>query len=200
MQRTALGAATAVLLSGLVAGCGVAAPSSPVSGVASQTIDSIATPADRGPERPSTAPEGHLLATLPDEAGGVGFDGVQIVFDDFYLWGHPVDDVLRAVGKERRDAVAVFRYSNVIEATIGATTVEGIDGETLLTAFADTWNAPAVVHRSARIVGGTRGWELRERRSGWTVMYRRGDAVYLASAPDRATLDAILADMPLPVA
>jgi hypothetical protein len=141
---------------------------------------------------------GELLATLPEEAGGARFDFVYVVGPSLRS-GHAVDDPLRAVGKERADAAAVFRYSDQLPATVGATTVKGIDGQLLLKAFAETWQAPAVLRRSTRILGGTEAWELAKRGGTLTVMYLRGDVVYLVSAPDRLTLEAILGEMPPPV-
>lgn len=138
-----------------------------------------------------------LLATLPAAAGGLPFDGAYVIDDSLNAFSY-LDDALSTVGKTRRDAVSVYRYSEQPGATIGATAVEGVDGGTLLKAFADTWNAPAVISRRTRLLGGTVGWELTDRRGRLTVVYRREDVVYLVSAPDVFTLDAILADMPPP--
>lgn len=148
------------------------------------------------PER--TGPYEDLLATLPEAAGGVSFAGVQVVDDSLNAF-HYVDDALSAVNRDRHDAVAVFRYSEESSATIGATSVNGVAGDALLQAFADTWHAAAVIGRRNRMLGGTVGWELTERGGTVTVLYRRGDTVYLAAAPDPPTLDAILSDMPPPV-
>ena len=136
-----------------------------------------------------------LLATLPEEAGGVIFEYVQSV-DGAFLSGHPVDDVLAALDKPRSEAVAVFRSESNGE--VGATTVDGVDGSTLLKAFADAWRAPGVIGRFTRVLGGTVGWELRDRGGDRTVVYQRGDVVYLVSAHDEVTLDGMLADMPRP--
>jgi hypothetical protein len=105
-----------------------------------------------------------------------------------------VDEVLAALGKERADAVAVFRYGN--DAIIGATAVEGVEGDTLLTAFRDAWAAPAVIQRRQRPVAGTVGWQLTIRNGGYVVVYTFANVVYLVSAPDFIRLEAILADMP----
>jgi hypothetical protein len=139
-----------------------------------------------------------LLATLPEDAGGVHFKGVQVVDDSMWV-GHTVDAALDALGKERGDAASVFRWSDRPGATIGAITVKGIDGVTLLRALVDTWNAPAVIRRSTRVLGESRAWTLVDRLRNRTVLYRRGDVVYVASTDERATLDSILADMPPPV-
>lgn len=121
------------------------------------------------------------------------FDRYQIVDDSWNVW-HPVDDVLTALDRQREDALPAFRYAE--DATIGAIAVEGIDGSTLLKAFVDEWNAPAIIARSQRQAAGTIGWALAERGGGLTVVYRRANVVYLVSAPDPAKLEAILSDMP----
>ncbi len=138
-----------------------------------------------------------LLATLPTTAGGVSFAVVQIVDDSLNAF-HYVDDALSALSKDRNDAVAVFRYSEESSATIGATAVDGVGGDKLLEAFADTWHAAAVIGRRNRMFGGTVGWELTERGGTFTVLYRRADVVYLAAAPSLTTLDEILSGMPAP--
>jgi hypothetical protein len=139
------------------------------------------------------SPPRQLLATLPADAGGLHFERYVIV-DDSLDVGHLVDDVLAELGKERKDAVAVFRDTD--ESIIGATVIDGVDGETLLKAFVETWEAGAVIARRQRPVAGTAGWELTKRRSGRVVVYRFANVVYLVSAPDFVTLEAILADMP----
>lgn len=138
-------------------------------------------------------PASQLLATLPKVAGGEGFDGIQVVNDAFNV-GHPVDDVLSELNKERREAVSVFRWG--ANAEFGATTVEGIDGATLFEAFVVRWNAPAVIERRQRLAVGTLAWELRDRGGRLTVLYRVGDIVYLVQASDRDLLEAILLEMP----
>src|SRR6185503_17366572 len=145
--------------------------------------------------QPTRDPNGAspLLATLPEVAGGETFDGTQVI-DGSFLSGHPLDHVLDELHKERSDAVSVFR--NSADAAIGATTVEGIDGVTLLEAFVATWTAPAVIERRQRVAAGTQAWELLDRGGNLTVFYRLGDVVYLVATKDRAVLEAILLDMP----
>ena len=63
----------------------------------------------------------------------------------------------------------------------------------------DTWHAPAVIRRSTHVLGESIAWTLLERLGNRTVLYRRGDVVYIASTEERATLDSIVADMPPPV-
>lgn len=180
-----------VLLAAVLAGCGADASPPP-------SPSPIVRPTPT-PERPRftqavSQPASQLLATLPKVAGGEQLDGVQVVNDSFFLVGHRVDDVLRELQKERRDAVSVFRYTE--DATIGATTVEGIDGATLFEAFVMTWNAPAVIERRQRLAAGTLAWELRDRGGRLTVIYRLGNVVYLVETTDQALLEAILLDMP----
>jgi hypothetical protein len=134
-----------------------------------------------------------LLETLPTEAGGVLFDGVQIVHEMGFLIGHPVDDALREIGKERGDAVAVFRGSE--NGTIGAISVAGVDGDTLLKAVVETWHAPAVVARSPRLPVEYSTWAMQERGGRLNVVYRRGDVVYIISTPTPELVEAILLDM-----
>jgi hypothetical protein len=136
---------------------------------------------------------GELLATLPEVVGGEHLDGVQIVDDAFHV-GHRVDDILEELHKERRDAIAVFRHSE--DATIGATQVIGIAGPELLEAFVNTWNAPAMLDRRQRTIGGRLVWELRDRGGRLTVIYLFGNVVYLVETTDAALLDAILLEMP----
>jgi hypothetical protein len=142
MRGTVERALTPVLLAWLLAGCDPASPSPPAS---PPTIGPTAGPSQR--QRPTEvigASARGLLATLPEAAGGETFDGVQVVSDSLNVFV-PVDDVLDALGKERRDAVSVSRNSN--SATISATRVEGIDGPALLGAFVATWGAPGVIRR-----------------------------------------------------
>jgi hypothetical protein len=190
-RRAAVPPLTRLLLAAVMAGCG-ATPSPPPS--PSPLVRPTPTP-----ERPRftealSQPASQLLATLPKVAGGEQLDGVQVVNDSFFLVGHPVDDVLSELDKERRDAVAVFRWSE--SATIGATTVEGIDGATLFEAFVMTWNAPAVIERRQRLAAGSPAWQLRDRGGTLTVIYRLANVVYLVQTDDPAMLEAILLDMP----
>ena len=190
-KRGAVGPAlTSVIVGAMLAGCG-ADPSPPPS------PSPIERPAP-SPERPRFSQAvGHsaslLLTTLPMEAGGEDLDGLQVVNDSFNV-SHPVDDVLEEVQKKRRDAVAVFRWGE--HATIGAITVEGINGPALFEAVVTTWHAPAVIERRQRIFFGTLAWELRARLGWLTVVYRLADVVYIVESDDRAVLEAILLDMP----
>lgn len=189
-RRAVVPALAPVLLAAVLAGCGTAPSPQP-------SPSPIVRPTPT-PERPRFSQAvgqaaSQLLATLPKVAGGGQFDGVQVVDDSFHV-GHPVDDVLNALQRERRDAVPVFRYGE--NATIGATTVAGIDGVALLEAFVTTWNAGAVIERRQRLAAGSPAWELRARSGRLTVVYRLGNVVYLVQTPDRAMLEAILLDMP----
>lgn len=136
-----------------------------------------------------------LLSSLPTSAGGIDFDDFQMI-DDSFLSGHVVDDVLSALGKRRSDGAAVFRFSSVGGVSIGAVAVRGVDGDDLLTACVENWQAPAVVRRSQRAVNGTDGWEIEMRGGYLTVFYVRGNAVYVAWSEQRQVLEAVLADMP----
>jgi hypothetical protein len=193
MYRLVILTTTSALLWSVLA-CDVERPSSATSPTESPSL----TPERMGSVGTLSGPDEELLATLPKQAGGVSFAGVQVVDDSLNAF-HYVDDALSAVNRDRHDAVAVFRYSEESSATIGATSVNGVAGDALLQAFADTWHAAAVIGRRNRMLGGTVGWELVERGGTVTVLYRRGDTVYLAAAPDPPTLDAILSDMPPPV-
>lgn len=189
-RRAVVPALAPVLLAAVLAGCG-AAPSSPPS--PSPIVRPTPTP-----ERPRFSqavgqPASQLLTTLPKVAGGEQFDGLQVVNDSFHV-GHPVDDILSALQKERRDAVSVFRYGENV--TIGATAIEGVDGATLFETFVTTWNAGAVIERRQRLAAGSPAWELRARSGRLTVVYRLGNVVYLVQTHDRAMLEAILLDMP----
>jgi hypothetical protein len=180
------------VLAAVLAGCSADASPRPAP---SSIVRPTPTPT---PERPRftqavSQPATQLLATLPTIAGGEQLDGVQIVNDAFHV-GHPVDDVLLELQKDRNDAVSVFRYGE--DATIGATTVEGIDGATLFEAFVTTWNAPAVIERRQRLAAGGPAWELEDRLGTLTVVYRLSNVVYVVETADRARLEAILLDMP----
>lgn len=150
------------------------------------------------PERPPfsqpvSQPASQLLTTLPKVAGGEQLDGLQVVNDSFHV-GHPVDDVLEKLERERSDAVSVFRWSE--DATIGAIAIDGVAGAALFETVVMTWNAPAVIERQQRLAAGALAWELRD-RGGWlTVIYRLGNVVYLVETRDGALLEAILLDMP----
>ena|SRR5687768_1486386 len=136
-----------------------------------------------------------LLSTLPTAAGGVDFDDVRVI-DDSFLSGHVVDDVLTALGKRRSDGAAVFRFSSAGGVSIGAVAVRGIDGDELLAACVENWQAPAVIRRSQRAVNGTDGWQVEMRGGGLTVFYARGSVVYVAWSEQRQVLEAVLGDMP----
>ena len=189
--------AVAVVLTTSLAACGEEPSRTPVPSATvepSPTIGPTSIARD-GPDLQISQSANELLVKLPEVAGGVQFDGVQIV-DESLNVGHPLDDALAVVGMERRDAVSVFRYSEDASATIGATVVEGIGGEALLQAFVDTWHAPAVTQRWQRPAAGTTAWELGERGGRMNVLYVVGNVVYLVSTPDAATLEAIILEMP----
>jgi hypothetical protein len=180
----------AVLLICLLVSCGATTVTPPsASPIASPTP----TPLRPRFTQAVSQPASQLLATLPTVAGGEAFDGIQVVDESLHVF-HYVDDALSAVAKERKDAVSVFRYGE--DATIGATTVGGVDGVTLFEAFVSTWQAPAVIERRQRVAVGTLAWELRQRGGGLTVVYRIADVVYLVQTEDAAMLEAILLDMP----
>lgn len=189
-RRAVVRALAPVLLAAVLAGCGADASPPPS---ASPIVRPTSTPERPRFSNPVGHPASQLLATLPKVAGGEDFDGIQVVDDSFHV-GHPVDDVLQALQKERRDAVSVYRYGE--DATIGATMVTGIDGATLLEAFVTTWGAPAVIERRQRLAAGSPAWELRARLGRLTVVYRLGNVVYLVETADPAMLEAILMDMP----
>jgi hypothetical protein len=176
----------AALLLVTVGGCTSETPSPPVPTPRIVIPTLLPTP---------LSPARQLLATLPIEAGGKVFDEYQII-DDSWNVGHPIDEVLAALGKERKDAVLVFRYAD--DLTMGAVAVDGIGGPKLLDVFVETWNAPAVIRRSPRPVGTLTGWRLDERGGARTVVYLRADVIYLVFTldPDPLKLNAILADMP----
>lgn len=192
-RRRAVVPALALVLLAVLAGCD-ATPSPPPS--PSPIVHPTPTPERPRFSNPVGQAASELLATLPKEAGGGAFDGVQVV-DDYLHVGHPVDDVLEALQRKRRDAVSVFRYGE--DATIGAAAVEGIDGATLFEAFVTAWHAPAVIERRQRLAAGTLAWELLDRGGTLTVVYRLGNVIYLVQTQDRALLEAILLDMPMPL-
>lgn len=190
MRRALVPMMVPLLLAAVLLSCGLAPTPQPSS---STVVRSTQTP-----ERPRFSQmvgesATQLLETLPEVAGGQMFDHLQVVNDAFHV-GHFVDDVLEALQKERRDAVAVFRGSET--AMIGATTVQGVDGAALLEAFVLTWHAPANLERLQRAVAGSPAWELRARLGVRTVIYRLGNVIYLVETDDPALLEAILLDMP----
>lgn len=161
-----------------------------------QLVEAILSAMPSGPvAAPTQVPAANLLLTrLPTEAAGLRFGEYQIV-DDSINVGLPVDDVLRELDKSRSDAVAVYRWT--ADVTIGATTVEGISGDTLLQAFVEAWDAPAVVSRTPRVFSNhASAWVLKERSGQVTVFYSIGKVVYMVSSRDNGLLEAVLATMP----
>jgi len=116
--------------------------------------------------------------------------------DASYLSGHPVDDVLAALGKSRSDAVAVFRDAADGSGTMGAVAVRDVDGVTLLHAVTAHWRSAAVTGRSETDVDGKHVWLLSERLGYLVAAYVRTDVVYIVSANDLTTLEALLRSMP----
>ena len=188
MPRHRAAAPLVPLLTLLLAGCGATPPTPPPS----PTVHPTPTPQRPRFTQPVSQQSHHLLATLPLEAGGETFDGVRIV-DDYLHVGHPVDDVLEALQRDRVDAVSVFRYGD--HATIGAVTVQGVDNARLFETFVMTWHAPAVLERRQRLAAGTLAWELRARLGSLSVIYMRGNVVHVVETEDAALLEAILLDM-----
>jgi hypothetical protein len=137
-----------------------------------------------------------LQASLPRQAAGLTFDQVRVVEESQFLDGHPIDDAYREVGKRRSDATAVFLHPSNGAAEIGAVTVSGVSGDSLLRAVVDAWSAPAVVARSERAIGDRAVWGLETRSGHVTAVYRRDDVVYIVSSSDRALVDAIMLEMP----
>lgn len=136
-----------------------------------------------------------ILATLPSEAGGVTFDLIQVV-DEGYQGGHPIDDVLAALGKTRRDAIVAFRESQRGDGGVGAVYINGITGAVLLDAVVQHWAAASVIARTELQSGGHTGWLLEHRAGHFTFAYERGDSVYLAMSYDRDRVDAFAAVLP----
>jgi hypothetical protein len=137
-----------------------------------------------------------LQASLPRQAAGLTFDRVQVVEESQFLSRHSIDDAYEELGKRRSDATAVFLYPLNGAADIGAVTVSGVSGETLLRAVVVTWSAAAVVARSQREIGDRAVWDLETRSGHLTAVYRRDDVVYIVSSDGRALVDAIMLEMP----
>lgn len=136
-----------------------------------------------------------LLATLPTTAGGVNFDTSRVV-DDSFWGGHPVDDVLAALGKRRSDATIVERFSRVGVGEIGAFVVGGVPGDVLLDTVVQTWHAPAVVGRAQTTIGDRDVWALDFRPGHVFLAYRRGSTIYWAGTDDRSLAEQFVAAMP----
>jgi len=137
-----------------------------------------------------------LLATLPTSAGGVTFDTSRVI-DDSFLSGHPVDDVLAALGKRRSDATIADRYPRTGEGgSIGALAVNGISGDVLLDAVVQTWHAAAVVGRAQTTIGDRDVWALEQRGGYFFLAYQRGSTVYWADSDDRSLAEQFIAAMP----
>jgi hypothetical protein len=136
-----------------------------------------------------------VLGSLPKSAAGLDFSVVQVI-DDSFLSGHSVDAALRFLGKERKDASAVFRHDAEFRAGVGGVAVNGVEGPRLLEAILQTWDQPAVEPRSQRQVGQRQVWELARRSGDLNVFYLRGAIVYVVSGSDRSLIDRIVAVMP----
>jgi hypothetical protein len=136
-----------------------------------------------------------LLATLPASAGGVNFDTSRVI-DDSHSSGHPVDDVLAALGKRRSHATIVERFSRVGEGDIGAMVVDGVPGDVLLETVVQTCDAPAVVARTQTTISGRDVWTLDIRPGHVFLAYRRGPTLYWASTNDHARAEQFVAAMP----
>ena len=137
-----------------------------------------------------------LLATLPTSAGGVEFDTPRVI-DDSFLSGHPVDDVLAALGKRRSDATIVERFPrDGIGGGIGAFIVGGVSGDVVLDTVAQTWHAAAVVGRTQTTIGDRDVWVLEQRGGYFLLAYQRGSTVYWASTDDRPLAEEFVAAMP----
>jgi hypothetical protein len=137
-----------------------------------------------------------LLATLPTSAGGVTFDTSRVI-DDSFLSGHPVDDILAALGKRRSDATIVDRYpSTGVGGSIGALAVNGISGDVLLDTVVQTWLAAALVGRAQTTIGDRDVWALDIRPNHVFLAYRRGSTIYWADSDDRSLAEQFVAAMP----
>lgn len=136
-----------------------------------------------------------LLATLPTSAGGVNFDTSRVI-DDSFMSGHPMDDVLAALGKRRSDATIVERFGRAGGGGIGAFVVGGVPGDVLLDTVVQTWIAAAVVGRAQTTIGDRDVWALDIRPGHFLLAYQRGPAVYWASTDDRPLAEEFIAAMP----
>jgi hypothetical protein len=137
-----------------------------------------------------------LLATLPTSAGGVNFDTTHVI-DDSFSSGHPVDEVLAALGKRRSDATIVERFPrDGVGGDIGALLVNGVAGDVLLDTVVQTWLAAAVVGRAQTTIGDREVWVLDFRPGDVFLAYQRESTVYWASTEDRSLADQFIAAMP----
>ncbi|MEP7379406.1 MAG: hypothetical protein ABI725_07600 [Chloroflexota bacterium] len=137
-----------------------------------------------------------LLATLPTSAGGVNFDSTHVI-DDSFMSGHPVDDVLAALGKRRSDATVVERFPrDGAGGDIGAFVVHGVPGDVALDTVSQTWHAAAVVGRSQTTIGDREVWVLEQRGGYFFLAYQRGSTVYWADSDDRSLAEQFIAAMP----
>jgi hypothetical protein len=137
-----------------------------------------------------------LLATLPTTAAGVHFDTPRVI-DDSFLSGHPVDEVLAALGKRRSDATIVERFPrDGVGGDIGALLVNGVAGDVLLDTVVQTWLAAAVVGRGQTTIGDRDVWVLEHRVPYFFLVYQRGSTIYWADSDDRSLAEKFVAAMP----
>lgn len=136
-----------------------------------------------------------LQATLPTEVGGDRLDFVLLV-DDRFLSGHPIDDVLQQLGKARADASVVFLESSEGLGSVGAASVDGVDGNGLLSAVLETWYVHSVVVKTQQTVQGRPAWLLVENSGQQTYAHADGQVVYFASSSDADRARALAEALP----
>jgi len=136
-----------------------------------------------------------LLNTLPVVGAGMALEQVTVV-DESRRSGHPMDDVLMALGKSRRDAIIVFRSASSGGPSVGAVTVTGVIGADLLIAVVDNLQSAAVISRTMTTAAGKDVWLIESRPDHLAAAYSHGDVVYLALSDERLVVDDLLAVMP----
>lgn len=137
----------------------------------------------------TTHPAEVVFRTLPEETSAERLGRVDVVDNrGTFRTGHPVDDVLEALGKSRDDATTVVRYTRDERAWIAGIVVAGVDPPVLLDAVEQHWQAPGVTSREATVIQGRDAVVMDRRDGSRIVAFERGGIVYVAYAdyPPRA--------------
>jgi hypothetical protein len=213
-----VGLTAAALLSLLVGGCGFATNATPGATSVPPTPPPASSPsgqpASGSPDTPEPSVDSHgvpdLEALLPTRVGDVDLERVSLTGPDFYATGSAtnrsgLDTLLGRLGKTVADLAVAEAGDPTGKAVLSVAIfrVRGADPSKLLAEWVTAQEAAGagrISHASVTVDGRalTKVVDSSRPVGGSTLVYVKGDSLFLVSADDQALVSSALAQLPTP--